>query len=150
MPIIYQKQFDPWNEKKKQVEARIHPENLYLYEREVWWCSVGVNVGVEIDGKNNDFERPVLVVKRFNTFMFWGIPLTSQSRAYPTVVEVKHNLGSSFANLAQLRLFSAKRVLRKVGMVSWPSFFDVRVALQDLLKINRLSPDGESLGGRSQ
>lgn len=119
MSTIYKKQFDLWNKKKKYVEARAHSENLYLHEREVWWCSVGVNIGVEIDGKNNVFE-------------------------------VKHSLGSSFANLAQLRLFSTKRVLRKVGMVSECTFVDVRLALQDLFKINRLSPYGESLGGRSQ
>ena len=116
----------------------------------MWWCAVGVNIGVEIDGKNHDFERPVLIVKRFNDLMFWGIPLTSQSKAYPTVIEVKHNLGSSFANLAQLRLFSTKRVLRKVGMVSELTFADVCVSLRDLFKINRPSPCGESLGGRSQ
>ncbi len=140
MSTVYKKRFDLWNEKKKYVEARVHSENLYIHEREVWWCSVGVNVGVEIDGKNNDFERPVLVVKRFNGFMFWGIPLTSQARVDPTVLEVKHPLGSSFANLAQLRLFSTKRVLRKVGMVSECTFVDVRLALQDLFKINRPSP----------
>jgi mRNA interferase MazF len=140
MSTVYKKQFDLWNEKKKHVEARAHSENLYLYEREVWWCSVGVNIGVEIDGKNNDFERPVLVIKRFNSLMFWVIPLTSQAKTRPAVLEVKHPLGSSFANLAQLRLFSTKRVLRKVGMVSENAFVDVRLALQDLFKINRPSP----------
>ncbi len=30
------------------------------------WCSIGINVGDEEDGKNELYERPVLVIKKFN------------------------------------------------------------------------------------
>jgi mRNA interferase MazF len=83
---------------------------------------VGVNVGVEIDGKNNDFERPVLIVKKFNDEMFWGIPLTSKLKQHPYVLEVQHDGGISFANVSQLRLCSSKRMLRKIGMISSESY----------------------------
>jgi hypothetical protein len=33
------------------------------------------------DGKHPSFERPVLVVKKFNGDMFWGLPLTSRERS---------------------------------------------------------------------
>jgi hypothetical protein len=36
--------------------------NSYAHERDVWWCSLGVNVGVEADGKHGNFERPVHLV----------------------------------------------------------------------------------------
>ncbi len=33
-------------------------------EGDVWWCAVGENVGIEINGKNQEFSRPVLVLKK--------------------------------------------------------------------------------------
>lgn len=122
---MYQKQFDLWNEQKKQVEGNQLAHPFYFHEREVWWCSVGVNVGVEIDGKNDDFERPVLVIRKFNGMMFWGIPLTSKIKHLPYVIQVEHEKGHAFANLAQLRLFSSKRIRRKVTMLSEESFSKV-------------------------
>ncbi len=47
-------------------------------EGEIWWTSFGVNVGIETDGKNDKFNRPVLVVKKFNGKQFWAVPITSK------------------------------------------------------------------------
>jgi mRNA interferase MazF len=118
----YIKEFDNWNSKKKQTDNKVVDRNLFVHEREVWWCSVGVNVGVEVDGKNDDFERPVLLIKKFNGLMFWGIPLTSKAKDHSYVMEDEHSKGVSYANLSQLRLFSSKRILRKVGVISASSF----------------------------
>ncbi len=62
----YKKEFDLWNSKKKLFNGKPLSKHFYFHEREVWWCGIGINIGVEIDGKNSDFERPVLVVKKFN------------------------------------------------------------------------------------
>lgn len=43
----YIKDFDGWNTVKKLVHERVHDTDFYYYAREVWWCSVGVNVDVE-------------------------------------------------------------------------------------------------------
>ncbi len=127
----YIKEFDQWNKKKKQADGKEIDRNLFLHEREVWWCSVGVNVGVEIDGKNNDFERPVLLIKKFNGLMFWGIPLTSKAKENPYILRVVHSRGVSYANLSQLRLLSSKRILRKVGVISEKSFLEVLNRLRE-------------------
>jgi mRNA interferase MazF len=56
------KDFRKWHFRKKLVhESKNIP---YFYEREIWWCSIGLNVGYEQDGKNDNFERPVLVLKK--------------------------------------------------------------------------------------
>ena len=47
-------------------------------EGEVWWCSVGLNVGEEEFGKGERFVRPVLIFKKFTQNSFLGIPLTGQ------------------------------------------------------------------------
>lgn len=46
---------------------------VYFREREIWWCSVGINIGDEEDGKNNLFERPVLILKKFNERIVWVV-----------------------------------------------------------------------------
>src|ERR1043165_6943987 len=87
-------------------------------QQEVWWCSLGANIGVEMDGKNRLFERPVLVLHKFNRHMFWGLPLTSKQktgRFYHTFV--LHGK-EEFINFAQLRLLSSKRLIRRMGKVS--------------------------------
>lgn len=56
-----EKNFDKWNGEKKRVNIR--DENTLFHEREVWWCSLGVNIGFEQDGKNDIFERPVLIIR---------------------------------------------------------------------------------------
>ena len=48
----YVKNFDAWITRKKKIDTREMQNSLYVKEREVWWVSVGVNVGAEIDGKN--------------------------------------------------------------------------------------------------
>ncbi|OGG54596.1 hypothetical protein A3C20_01930 [Candidatus Kaiserbacteria bacterium RIFCSPHIGHO2_02_FULL_55_25] len=96
---IMNKDFDTWNERKKAIHASAQPRDLFFFhEREVWWCTLGVNVGVETDGKHASFERPALVVKKFNADMFWGLPLTSRERSGKFFKVVRYEGGSSTAS----------------------------------------------------
>ena len=47
-------------------------------EGKLWWCSIGMNIGVESTGKGERFTRPI-ILKKFNTNSFIGIPLTTRS-----------------------------------------------------------------------
>ena len=60
-----EKDFNLWNSEKQNIDRKFL-KDFYFSEREIWWCSVGINVGVEVNGKNSKFERPVLVLKKFN------------------------------------------------------------------------------------
>jgi hypothetical protein len=44
----YKKDFDGWNETKKRTDSRRGAP--FYHEREVWWCTLGVNVGSEENG----------------------------------------------------------------------------------------------------
>ena len=35
-----------------------------------------MNIGYEQDGSGNDFIRPVVIIRKFNNEIFWGVPLT--------------------------------------------------------------------------
>jgi len=73
----YFKNFDSWNEKKKVLNTRKLSDDFFVLEGEIWWASLGVNVGKEIDGKNGEFERPVLVLLVIDYDALWTLPVTS-------------------------------------------------------------------------
>lgn len=39
---------------------------------------MGQNIGFEQNGKGDNFVRPVIILKKFNKNMFFGIPLSTQ------------------------------------------------------------------------
>ena len=75
---MYRKDFDGWNEKKKTLDTA--KPKVFPKEREVWVCSYGINVGNEQNGTSQNYERPVLVLKKFNNQMVWGILLSLPSK----------------------------------------------------------------------
>jgi mRNA-degrading endonuclease toxin of MazEF toxin-antitoxin module len=85
-------------------------------EGEVFWMSVGENIGFEQDGKGFLYARPVLVVKGFSRELFWGIPLTSQEKDGQYYFSFKLNGTKSTAILSQLRAFDAARISGMKGM----------------------------------
>ena len=72
---------------------------------------------METDGKQLNFERPVLVLQKFNKEMFWGVPLTSREPTGEFYEKITHEKGVAWAMLTQMKTFSSKRLLRKVGMI---------------------------------
>lgn len=59
-----------WHSLKEKIELK-NIEEIRFREQEIWWCSLGENIGCEEDGKNELFERPVLILRKFNHEMFW-------------------------------------------------------------------------------
>lgn len=139
-----EKNFDVWNERKKLLNRTEHSDRFFYHEREVWWCSLGLNIGVESDGKHENFERPVLVVKKFNKEMFWGIPLTSKPKHGLVFEEISHAHGTSWGVLSQLKNFSSKRLERKIGMIPRNQFIEIKNRIAALIT-SSLLPDGKRL-----
>ena len=120
----HMKDYDAWTDKKKELEQRtVVPD---FSERDIWWCSVGLNIGDEQDGKNENFERPVCILRKFNKEIFIGLPLTSTRKDskyyFPYIL---HDTEGSIL-LSQSRLMSAKRLQRKLGHVSKGKFKELR------------------------
>ncbi|MEK7565188.1 MAG: type II toxin-antitoxin system PemK/MazF family toxin [Patescibacteria group bacterium] len=127
------KDFDSWNKEKKNLEDVGH-DILVFHEREIWWCSIGINLGDEQDGKNELFERPVLVLKKFNNKVAWVLPMSTK----PKEGIYYHNLeydGKMFTViLSQLRLISVKRFHRFVRKISPHQFTLIQNKLIDFIK----------------
>lgn len=126
-----QKDFKSWNSIKQLLDKK--EGDVFYHEREVWWCSVGVNLGHESDGKHSHFERPVLIVKVFNRKVFWGIPLTSSIKINSFHISVWINDNLSSAMITQLRLFSSKRLLSKMTTIEMSEFVEVKKGIINFL-----------------
>ena len=132
----YFKDFDNWNIEKKNVDKKSINRNLYFHTKEIWWCSTGVNIGSEADGKNNNFERPFLIIKKFNNAMLWGIPLTTKNKEDKNHYRLsKNKYNNSIAVLSQLKIISSKRLLRKIGLISEEDFNNILNAIINILKV---------------
>lgn len=127
------KKFDEWNGVKKFLEKNI--ENfLQINEKEIWWSSLGVNLGDEEDGKNSNFERPVLIIKKFNNKVVWILPLSTQSGNPTYYFPLEPKETKSYVILSQLRLISIKRLRRMIRKISSKQFNEIRKVLIDFLK----------------
>lgn len=108
-----QKDFDRWNEEKKKRDSSAFLTGPFPKEGVVWMCILGVNIGFEQNGAEKNFERPVLVVKKFNNQMYWVVPLSSKQKKYDFYFNFTDPNGlKAAAILAQMRLVSIKRFIR--------------------------------------
>ncbi len=108
---MIERDFDRWNELKKILHSK--PEKITFNEGEIWWCSLGLNLGSEQDGKNELFERPVLILRKFNESIALIAPLTSVLKRN----RYHYILGTEAVILSQLRLVSVKRFQRFVKII---------------------------------
>ena len=129
----YVKDFDNWIIKKKHINAR--SEQPFFREREIWWCSLGCNIGSEEDGKNTEFERPVVVFRMFGKDILWIIPLTTQLGRPDSRLTYTFVCGGLWqtADISQIRLVSSKRLLRYMELISFEDFQVIRNRLRDLV-----------------
>jgi len=71
--------FNNWNRLKQKLNNK---KNILTFkEREIYFMSVGYNIGQESYGKKELFLRPVLVYRKLSKTSFVGIPLTSQKKS---------------------------------------------------------------------
>lgn len=121
--------YDNWNELKKILSE--NEEKIYFSKGEIWFISVGKNLGDEEDGKNQKFERPVLIIRKFNNNIFLGIPLTSKEKIGKYYFFLK-SLSSS-AILSQIRLFDSKRLIRKIGKIDSKELLDIKNKVREII-----------------
>ena len=119
-----QKDFDKWNEKKKIIHQTEF--SGFVHEREIWWCSLGFNIGDEEDGKNDNFERPVLILKKFKRKIVLIAPLSTKIKNNPYYFSFEHE-GVKFAViLSQLRLVSTNRLFRRIRKIDNTLFKQIK------------------------
>ncbi|MGB5867259.1 MAG: type II toxin-antitoxin system PemK/MazF family toxin [Arcobacteraceae bacterium] len=120
------KEYDKWNEIKKLTNT--HNIKLGIKQREIFWAKIGQNVGFEQDGKGEHFSRPVIVIRQITKDLFVGIPTSTKLRDgndyFHTFryFDKDNNELEVSALILQLKVFSIKRLMNKIGMINKNDF----------------------------
>ena len=128
------KDFKDWNKKKIKIDANQdfnHPK-----EKEIWWCSIGVNVGSEVFGKGHDYTRPVLVINAESSESFIGIPLTSniKNKKYSCIIKTDDGVLHT-ALLYQIRSFDKRRLTERKYVLSNEEYGKIDEYFRKLYKV---------------
>lgn len=126
------KDWDGWSQKKQEMHN--HEVVPFFHEREVWWCSLGVNVGSEQDGTGKNYDRPIAIIRGFNKDIFFGVALTGKRKAGRYYFYLGNIEGrDASAILSQVRIIDAKRLVRKAMTLDQALFTRLKAALQKTL-----------------
>ncbi len=126
-----QKDFEGWH--KQKVVAHEHKKRPLFREADVWFTQLGENIGYEQDGRGEDFLRPAVVIKKFNSSVLWVIPLTKTQKTgkYYFSFSFMDNV-VSVAILSQLRLIDAKRLQYRIGSMGDGDFSELTKKLKEI------------------
>ena len=126
---------DSFNEWSKICEVLQSKEiDFFFNKQEIWIAHYGFNIGFEQNGKNQNFERPVLIYKKISKEMFLGMPLTTKYNGeYYKFPIGKMNEKENFVIWEQLKLMISKRLMYKIGYLDDKFFKQIRAIIKDYL-----------------
>ena len=126
------KEFNKWNIIKQDTQNI--KNKVYFKQRDIFWAKVGQNIGYEQNGKGEQFARPVLIIKRYTNDMFLGIPLSTTLRNGSFYFQFTFKDDKiSTALLVQHKLYSSKRLVKKIGMINKNDFANLQIKLKSLI-----------------
>ena len=128
------KDFRKWHSEKSAIHN--DKKRPFFHVREVWFCSLGANIGYEQNGGGDKYLRPVLVLRKFNNEVLWALPFTKHNKKgkYYVRVRISRSKIASTLILSQIRLIDAKRLQYKLGDVSKRDFGELKKRLVALFK----------------
>ena len=122
--------FDSWNNIKKDMHQ--NKNRVHFRQGEIWFVSIGQNIGYEVYGKGEKFLRPVVIFRKINKNTFLAIPLTSK------IKEDKQNS----AILSQVKTIDAKRLAYKTGNLDRNVFENLEKSFVEFFDLTPLSRGG--------
>lgn len=131
--------FDNWNSYKKNLNNKKH-KPPFVKEGQIWWCTIGINIGYEMNGKE-DFVRPVIILKKLSREMFLICPLTSKEKTGSWFVRVSHGKHISYACINQIKVIDYKRLRDMQSTLDDVDLGQVNTAINLLYKNNSARPE---------
>jgi mRNA interferase MazF len=128
--------FADWAKLKSTIHFHHDENKIYFKNREIWWASLGVNIGKEENGKNGRFERPVLILNKINKYTLIIVPLSSKIKQDRFHYQLFVNNRFESVLIFQVRTISSKRLSRKIGCLDKISFQEVKDKINSIFAGN--------------
>lgn len=115
------KKFLEWIGIKEKLDSSESPVP-YVSQGQIWWASLGENVGFEINGKSNRFTRPVIIYRKLASTFYLVIPVTSQAKPGTWYIPFRQKEKPMAACLNQVRVIDYRRLWGKLGWLDEGDF----------------------------
>jgi mRNA interferase MazF len=126
---MYVKEFDRWNTVKQNLQKQ--KSEVFIRSGEIRWCTVGVNVGSEIDGKGESFTRPVLVLHVIGNKLALIVPLSTQKKSVPGYYSFFFKGLEQALCIHQIKIISSKRLLRRKGKLTKNRLYEIKKQISE-------------------
>lgn len=124
--------FVDWIKLKIKLNS-LDNKKVFFKERDIWWVSLGKNIGREQDGKNENFTRPIVIIKKFNHETFLCLPASTKVKNGKYYYILERNGKKYSINLSQLRLLSNKRLIKKMWRIEKEDFIKIKEVLKEFI-----------------
>ena len=128
-----EKNFSGWSDQKTKIDSKNH-KAPFVTEGDIWWAATGVNVGSEMNGKNELYSRPVIILKKLAHNFYFVIPTTTQEKAGSWYISFVHSNIKMTACLHQARSIDYRRILGKLGSLNDSDYSLVKESFLRLYK----------------
>lgn len=125
------KQFKKWLTLKEHLHNKNH-QPPFVSERDIWWASIGENIGSEIDGKSDKFSRPVIIFKKLAHGFYFVIPTTTKIKEGSWYVLFEHQEKEMIACLHQARAVDYRRLWSKIGQIDTTDYEQIQEGFERL------------------
>jgi len=119
---------DLWNQIKKVLDGK--SSKKFPRERQIWLAHLGKNVGREINGKNEKFWRPVLVLRIASHETCVVLPMTSRDKKGDFCFKLREKSTILFH---QIRTIDRKRFIRHLDTVDKKTFHEIQQKIGEFL-----------------
>jgi mRNA-degrading endonuclease toxin of MazEF toxin-antitoxin module len=128
---VTKEDFDNWNSKLKYIQFTERQKKSS--EGEIWWCSLGINIGTEQNGTGHSLARPVLILKKIDRKSCYIVPLTTSTlnKKYRIGIGKIHDKDAKVL-MDQIRVIDSKRLIEKITDIDPCMFLYVRETARKL------------------
>lgn len=110
------KRFLEWIGLKERLHNKA-PKVPHVKEGEIWWVSIGENIGSELNGKSYQFSRPMIVLKKLSHSFYYCVPTSTKIKNGSWYVPLRQKEIQMVACLHQSRSIDYRRLYSKLGQL---------------------------------
>jgi mRNA interferase MazF len=127
------KKFLEWIKIKEKLHIK-EARPPFVSEGDIWWISLGENIGSEINGKSGIFTRPGIIYKKLSHNFYLIIPTTTKDKTGSWYINFTQKNINMLACLHQIRTVDYRRLFSKLGTLDNEDFKKIKIGFNSLYK----------------